>query len=68
MKQIPIESNNIKSIYYIEDRSELYVFFKSNHLYIYPFDDLQYNSFLSSKDKDKFFNEHIKNMKFVKKF
>lgn len=68
MKEITIKSSNIKSIFYMEDKKELYVFFKSSHLYVYPFSDSLYNSFLSSQDKDKFFNENVKNIEFIKKF
>lgn len=68
MKEIKIESSNIKSIFYFEDKGELYIFFTSNHLYVYECDSIMYNKFLSSKDKDSFFLKYIKTSKFTKKY
>lgn len=68
MKEIKIESSNIKSIFYFEGKGELYVFFKSNHLYVYECDLKTYDKFVSSKDKNMFFLQHIKNSKFSKKY
>lgn len=68
MKEIQIESSNIKSIFYFENKSELYIFFKSNHLYVYECDFDTYVKFKASKDKDKFFLQHIKNSKFFQRY
>ena len=67
MKEIKIESSNIKSIFYFENKNELYIFFKSNHLYVYKCNLQMYNKFLSSRDKDDFFLKSLKNGDFVKK-
>lgn len=63
LKRIEIESTNIKSIFYDEGKKELYIFFKSNHLYIYDFSIRMYDLFVSS-DKNQFFEEHIRNRKY----
>lgn len=68
IKEIKIKSSNIKSIFYDVNKSELYIFFRSNHLYIYKCDDKLYDSFVSSQDKNKFFEDHIKNKQFIFKF
>lgn len=68
MKEIKIESSNIKSIFYFENKNELYIFFKSNHLYVYKCSLQMYNKFLSSRDKDDFFLKNLKNGDFVKKY
>lgn len=68
MKEIKIESSNIKSIFYFEDKGELYIFFKSNHLYVYECSLQMYNKFVSSKDKDDFFLKYLKNSKFSQKY
>lgn len=65
MKEIKIVSSNIKSIFYDEDRSELYVFFHSKSMYIYRCDIRTYNSFVSSNDKDAYFSKHIRNKDYI---
>lgn len=60
MKEIKIESSNIKSIFYLELTKELYVFFKSGYLYIYYKVDSSIVEELGlSKNKGKFFIENI---------
>lgn len=61
MEQINIVSTNIKSIYYIEEKEQMYIFFLSNHLYVYNVKKTIYNNFKKSKNKNLFFIENIKN-------
>lgn len=61
MEQINIVSTNIKSIYYIEEKEQMYIFFLSNHLYVYNVRKTIYNNFKKSKNKNLFFIENIKN-------
>ena len=61
MEQINIVSTNIKSIYYIEEKEQMYIFFLSNHLYVYNVKKTIYDDFKKSKNKNLFFIENIKN-------
>lgn len=65
MKEIKIKSSNIKSIYFDENKNELYIFFHSKHMYIYECDEKMYNSFVSSNDKNKFFEDFIRHQQFT---
>ena len=69
MKEIKIESSNIKSIFYNKDKKELQVFFKSHSLYIYKnIDNKLITEFENSKDKGKYFYENIRGLEFEKKY
>lgn len=63
MKEIKVgDSTNIKTIFYYPEKGELWVFFKSNTLYIYSkvYSDIVVK-LEKSNEKGKFFSEYIRN-------
>lgn len=69
MKEIKIESSNIKSIFYDTAKKELQVYFKSHSLYIYEeVEESIIKEFEKSKDKGKYFYDNIRQGKFTKKY
>ena len=60
MKTIPINSSNIKAIFYDDTSKKLLVFFYHNSLYTYTISEKQVSEFMNAEDKGKYFYENIR--------
>lgn len=60
MEMVKVESSCIKSIGYDEEKSELFVEFKSGQIYKYPnCSKTLYENFMNSSSKGRFLNDYL---------
>lgn len=59
-------SKNISKIYFIESLGELWVFFKSNSVYVYNIDKTIAKNLYDSDEPSKYFYDNIRNLKYKK--
>ena len=60
IKMVKVESSCIKSIGYDEEKSELFVEFKSGQIYKYPnCSKTLYENFMNSSSKGRFLNDYL---------